>query len=286
MAHVQQATTDWTHLAQASGGILKDKKRSVYFLDYKYKNGRAQMKSLHDLSAPVQYISEGGELFPSHISIPQPVGPDAPIIMHNIATASKMLGVHFSLAGNSITHMEHMVQKGLDWVDCLQSKPLLRGDARMSFYLQLFPGISWGLVTVCLHPRKLDTMIQQVYAKALPLLGVNCKVKKAWQTLPKMYQGLALPNFPLVALADKITFLLGNWGFLGLAHSNSLAIAYENFLMEVGLYDSPLRWSFEDYGHLSTDATWFHNLWLLVHTFKVELLFQEDCQIQGVHEGN
>jgi hypothetical protein len=206
--------------------------------------------------------------------------------MHDIATASKMLGVHFSPVGNFDTHVEHMVQKGLDWVDCLQSKPLSRGNAWMNFYLQLFPGISWGLVTVCLHPCKLDTMIQWVYAKALPLLGVNYKVKKAWETLPKMYQGLALPNFPLVALADKITFLLGDWGFLGLAHSNSLAMAYNNFLMEVGLYDSPLCWSFEDYGHLSTDATWFHNLWLLVHIFKVELIFHEDCQVQGVCEGN
>jgi hypothetical protein len=48
-----------------------------------------------------------------------------------------------------------------------------------------------------------------------------------------MYQGLALPNFPLVALAKKITFLLSNWGFPGVAHSNSLAMAYDNFFMEV-----------------------------------------------------
>jgi hypothetical protein len=119
VAHVQRATMDWTHLAQASGGILKDKKCSVYFLDYKYTNGRAQMKSVHDLPAPSQYILKDGELFPSYISIPQPVVPDAPIIMHDVSTASKMLGVHFSPAGNSGTHVEHMVQKGLDWVDCL-----------------------------------------------------------------------------------------------------------------------------------------------------------------------
>ncbi len=57
VAHAQWATTDWTHLAQASGGILKDKKCAVYFLDYKYTNGRAQMKSLHDLPAPSQYVA-------------------------------------------------------------------------------------------------------------------------------------------------------------------------------------------------------------------------------------
>jgi hypothetical protein len=79
-------------------------------------------------------------------------------------TASKMFGVHFSPAGNSSTHVEHMVQKGLDWVDCLRSKLLPRRDPWLSFHMQLVPGISWGMVTMCLHPRKLDSMFQNVYA--------------------------------------------------------------------------------------------------------------------------
>jgi len=150
VAHIQQAATDYTNLAQASGGILKDSKCSIYFLDYKFVQGRARLKSLGDLPEPVWYILVGDKLCPSHITIPQPVGPDAPIVTHDVTTALKMLGVHFSPAGNSLTHVEHMVQKGLDWVDCLLSKPLPRRDAWLSFYMQLFPGISWGLVTVCL----------------------------------------------------------------------------------------------------------------------------------------
>ncbi len=127
-------------------------------------------------------------------------------------------------------------------------------------------------------------MIQRAYAKALPFLGVSCKIKKEWCTLPKMHQGLALPNFPLIALSKKISFLLGNWGFHGLAHSNSLAMAYENFQVEVGLYCNPLHWSFDNYGHLSTESTWFQNLWLLVRMFKVDLLIHKEFQIQGIHE--
>jgi hypothetical protein len=56
--------------------------------------------------------------------------------------------------------------------------------------------------------------IQKVYKKALPFLGVNCKIKQEWRTLPEMYQGLVLPNFPLVALAKKVSFLLGKGGLL------------------------------------------------------------------------
>ena len=136
MAHVQWATTDYyINLAQALGGILKDAKCSVYILDYKFVRGQARMKSLDDLPKPSQHISVGGTLFPSHISIPQPVGPDAPIVTHDITAASKMLGVHFSPTGNSATHVEHMVQKGLDWVDCLLSRPLSWRDAWLSFYM-------------------------------------------------------------------------------------------------------------------------------------------------------
>jgi hypothetical protein len=203
------------------------------------------------------------------------VGPDAPIITHDVTTASKVLGVDFSPAGNSTTHMERMVQKFLDWVDCLRTKPFSRRDAWPSFYMQLFPAICWGLVMVCMHPRKLDTMIQRVYAKALPFLGVLCKIKKEWCTLPEILQGLALPNFPLIALSKKISFLLGNWGFHCRSHSNSLAMAYENILLEVGLYSDPLHWSFKDYDHLSTEATWFQNLWLLIQTFNVDLLIHK-----------
>jgi hypothetical protein len=41
IAQVQNATMDYGRLAQASGGVLKEKKCSVYFLDYKFVNGQA-----------------------------------------------------------------------------------------------------------------------------------------------------------------------------------------------------------------------------------------------------
>jgi hypothetical protein len=180
-------------------------------------------------------------MYPAHIIIPQLYGMEMPIITHDVTTASKMLGVHFSPAGISPTHVKHMVQKGLEWVDCLHTKPVSQGDAWLSLFLQLFPGIPRGLVTMCILPKQLDGCIQRFYAKALPFLDVNCKIKKEWRTLPEMYQGLALPNLPLVAMSDKISFLLGNWGFYGQAHSNALAMAYDSFLIEVGLYSSPLQ---------------------------------------------
>ncbi len=146
----------------------------------------AGIKSLQDLPAPWLYISDGETMYPSHIIIPQPDCMEMPITTHDVMTALKMLGVHFSPAGNSPMDVKHMVQKGLDWVDCLCTKPVSQGDAWLSFFLQLFPGISWGLVTVCMPPKQLDGCIQRFYAKALPFLSVNCKIKKEWRSLPEM----------------------------------------------------------------------------------------------------
>ncbi len=173
---------------------MKEKKCLVYLLDYEFVRGCARMKVLSELPAPKCYIAKDGQMLPSHTSIPQPEGPDLPIITHKVTTASKMHGVHFSPAGNSATHVNNMAQKGLDWVNCLCTKPVCRNDARLSFYLQLFPSLTWGLVTVCMSPKKLDAKIQRIYAKALPFLEVNSKIKHEWQMLPEQYQGLGIPN--------------------------------------------------------------------------------------------
>jgi hypothetical protein len=95
-----------------------------------------------------------------------------------------------------------------------------------------------------------------------------------------------LPNFSLVALSEKVSFLLGNWGFHGAAQSNGLALAYNNFLTEVGLYDNPLRWSYSEYGHLSTEATWFRNLWELLHNYEAELVIWKYDQVCGIWDGD
>ena len=40
----QKATTDWGLLAHATGGALKPAKCSIYFMLYKFVNGRAKLK--------------------------------------------------------------------------------------------------------------------------------------------------------------------------------------------------------------------------------------------------
>jgi hypothetical protein len=61
-------------------------------------------------------------------------------------------------------------------------------------------------------------------------------------------------------------------------------MAYETLLVEVDLYSSPLDWNDKDYGHLSTAATWFHNLWNLTYLFNATLTFWMEDQVHSTWE--
>jgi hypothetical protein len=136
-----------------------------------------------------------------------------------------------------------------------------------------------------MQPKKLDVQVQCI-RKSFFFPWGNGNVKREWRTLPEQYQGIGMPNIPLATLVEKLSFLGGNWGFHGQAHSDSLAIAYEYFLMKVGFYESPLKWSYEEYGHLATYATWFQDLWQMVHVFKVNISFRDEDMVGGVQEHN
>jgi hypothetical protein len=59
-------------------------------------------------------------------------------------------------------------------------------------------------------------------------------------------------------------------------------MAYNNFLVKIGLYGIPLDWSYDDYGNLATKAMWFHNLWILVQRFNVVLMLCAKDRVQGL----
>ncbi len=61
-------------------------------------------------------------------------------------------------------------------------------------------------------------------------------------------------------------------------------MAYNNFLLKVGLYGTTFAWSYSNFGHLSTKSTWFQNIWLLVDTYKASILIWEEDLVKGIHK--
>ena len=88
---VQDATTDWTMLGQATGGCLKPEKCWVYFQTHKFERGKVQMKRLKELPTLICHvlIDDEGTLAPAHLRIPQPDGSTALIQMLDITESAK-----------------------------------------------------------------------------------------------------------------------------------------------------------------------------------------------------
>ena len=124
----------------------------------------------------------------SHLKILQPDGSQVPIPTKDVTVPTEMLGLHFAPVGNGFHHMEAMKKKGLQWIDCLTTRPLPARDVWVGFHHQLYPAMSYGLASVVLAPAKLEKLVRGVYFHALPLLGDNRCITTEWTMLPARYQ--------------------------------------------------------------------------------------------------
>jgi len=286
ISQAQHQVIDWGMLVQATGGILKQKKCGAYFMAYKFVNGVAKMKKRSELPPPIAKVKmKDKSEAPAHILIPQPDGIAVPIATLDIDQSAEMLGVFFNPLGDGLDHITAMREKGYTWHDRLKTRPLPKCDAWMSFFFQLFPGISWGLVTVNVSPKTMDDHWQALYFKILPLLGVNRHIAREWRTLGERYHGLGLPDFVVVCFAAKVFFMQRHFGFESTV-GQMLMQAYEAFLVDVGLHGNIFGYSFARFGCLATDGTWFKNFWEYASHLKIDITLHEKYLLHPSRAGD
>ena len=284
---VQTSTNSWTHLGQATGGAMKPPKCFLYLMSYKFPNGVPRLKQPHELPPPIATVKDdSGRTLPCHITVPQPDGSHVPIPTLNVKDPSEMLGFWFNPLGDGIKHVSSIKQKGINWVDRNVTRPLSRSDTWLSFYMQLIPGMTWGLLAVTMPPEQLEKEIMSLYYKILPLVGVNRNITKGWRTIPCRYQGLGMPNFVVLVLACKLHFLMCFWGFNNHVVGIMLYHAYEAFQMEVGLGGNILTRDFAKLGCLATEGTWFRNFWEYLHHLGVHFTVHDKYHLQPIRDGD
>ena len=103
--------------------------------------------------------------------------------------------------------------------------------------------------------------------------------------LPEWFQGLGLPNFVVLCLAEKIFFMQCHLEFEE-AVGEMMLQAYEAFLIEVGLYGDVLTRDFTRSGSLATDLTWFKKLWEYASHLKLAIILSDEFHLKPVREGD
>jgi hypothetical protein len=195
---VQDATSYWARLLQATRGNLKPIKCYWYFMTFKFAEGQALLKPAKELR---QY----------ELRIPQPDTRDIAIELKDPAVASEVLGVWSSPSGRDGRHRQHMMEKGHKWASRVMASSLTHAEVWQSFRTQALPAVTYGLVPLMAPRVALDKSFLKWYYSFLPALGVNRKIAQEWRTLPSSFQGLGLPNISLEKLAASLQYIQRHW---------------------------------------------------------------------------
>eukprot|EP00956_Cyclotella_meneghiniana_P002828 scaffold3322_cov23-Cyclotella_meneghiniana.AAC.1 len=174
-------------------------------MSWKFCRGKAVLKSKEEVSR-------------HSLSIPQSDGTTAVIPLEANHVTKKTLGVWSNPLNRPTVPLEKLKTKGLDWVDKLRQ----------------YPGLFYGLSSLYASPDELEQAMGSVYFNALPFLGFNRNINKAYRTLPSEYQGIGLKHWCIEKLGKDISVLLRHWqsdSTLGMA----LQFVYEAFVMEIRL---------------------------------------------------
>ena len=257
---VQEATTYWAYILQATGGNLKPKKCYWYFLAYKFNRGKPLLKP-------------SGELSHYDLCIPQPGTPSVSIALKDSGTASEVLGVWASPSGLGTTHLDHMISKGQKWSRRVLHSSLRPSEVWQSLQTQALPSARYGLLVLMNSPTEVDDAFGSWYYTLLPALGVNRNIAREWRTLPKRYQGLGLPQMSLEKLALSLQYLQRHWG-RSTPTGKMLRSVFELVQIEVGLSGNFLKRDFRVFGRLATH-TWYKVLWEYCHIYDVTIELPE-----------
>ena len=200
-------------------------------LSYKFVRGKARLKKVKELPPPLGVVQQkDGTLAPAQFYVPTPPAGRALIPTLEVTEESEMLGTFYASASDGTRHLTEMRGKGFEWADRLTTRPLPRCDAWLSFFLQLFPGMVWGLETVMMPPPKMTDLMQKLYFRLLLKLDVNRHIAKEWRMLPERFHGLGLPNFVALSFAAKVYFLQRHFGFED-AVGEMMMQAFEAFVL-------------------------------------------------------
>ena len=271
VGQVQEATTDWGMLVHATGGAVKPSKSFWYLMSWKFHKGKARLKTKQELAR-------------FSITIPQSDGTTAAIPLEANDVTKKTLGVWGNPLNQPTVPLVKLKEKGLDWVDKLRVRPLERKLTWLSLNSQQYPALFYGLSSLYASPDELETVMGSVYFNALPFLGYNRNINKAYRTLPTDFQGIGLKNWSIEKLGKDTAVLLRHWQS-GSALGCALEFVYEAFLMEVGLDGNILTRKYDKFHHLATHS-WFKILWQYADKYELSITFNHRFNLGPIRHGD
>lgn len=162
-----------------------------------------------------------------------------------------------------------MQEKAQGWVAKAKESKLHKGHLNFLLDKQFWPGVSFGISSVCAPFEELEECLMRIYYNMLPLCGIRRSVRKELRQLDRGFYGIGLPHPGVECFVAQINKQLMHYGCnsgLGIHMQASM----EMMIIEGGISTQILSEPFSRYVKWINHC-WLRSLWEKVDMFRFQV---------------
>ncbi len=171
--------------------------------------------------------------------------------------------------GGSEGAITQMQEKARGWLTKASTGKLNKRYLSVLVDRQFWPGVSFGISSVCAPFNALADCLMKTYYDMLPLCGIRRSVKKELRQLERGFYGAGLPHPGVECLVGQLDKLLTHYGS-GTGLGVHMQASMELFVVEGGVSKQLLRKPFARFGGWVTHC-WLRSLWEKVDMFGLQV---------------
>jgi hypothetical protein len=252
-AALQSSIHNWGRLLIATGGALKPAKCFYHLISFswtmegKWRYDANDKRTDLDIVVPLEDRTLTSI---EHLPVTAP---------------TKTLGQMTCPTGSSSGAIAQMQEKAQGWVAKARESKLHKGHLNFLLDKQFWPGVLFGISSVCARFKELEECLMKTYYNMLPLCGIRRSVRNELRQLDRGFYGIGLPHPGVECFVAQINKILMHYGCssgLGI----HMQVSMEMMIIEGGISTQILSEPYTRYGKRVTYC-WLRLLWEKVDMF-------------------
>ena len=242
---MQNDASTWQTVLEISGGKLAVAKCLYYLAHWRWTNdGIPELTPAASIGNPIKLNDESGPIEIPHFDTQE---------------AHLTLGVWKSPSGNLDKQFTHLLSKSRKWTKAMQSAPLTKDEAYLSYSRIYIPSLRYGLGTCYFDPTALLKIQRPAVNTILPKMGFNRHLPRAVVYGPRNLGALGLPSLIFEQGLQQVQFLGRHLRSPNSPLRSLFQLGVEWFRTLCGYTTCPLASPAINTQHVEL-ATWFRSL--------------------------
>ena len=155
--------------------------------------------------------------------------------------------------GRSDGAVAQMLEKARGWVDKAKASKLNKRVLVFLLDKQFWPGVSFGISSVCASFAELEECLMKIYYDMLPMCGIRRSVRRELRQMDRGFYAVGLPHPGVECFVTQLNKLLTHYGSIS-SLGVHMQVLMEMLVIEGGISLQILSESFSTYGKRVTHS--------------------------------